>query len=207
MVVEMSAQHPAYDALPADLQSKIFDVFEHQGQVGMRCNAADQRTLLEHFRLSQNYDFLVDVTAIDHLGKDAPERFEVVYMLRALKSNHSFFRLHVWLDERLASLPSVFDLWDSARWGERETHDMFGIVFDGNPDLRRFLMPEDFPGFPLLKDYPLKGREERRQFPKVVARGDRMVEEEPSPYPTSIGRQMHTPDYIEEVRRDSKPRE
>ncbi len=202
----MSAQNRTYDDLPADLQGKIIESVEHQGQVALRCNAADQRELLENFRLSQNYDFLVDVTAMDHLGKDTPERFEVVYVLRQLSTNHTF-RLHAWLDESVNSLPSVADLWDSARWGERETHDMFGIVFDGNPDLRRFLMPEDYPGFPLLKDYPLKGKDERRQFPKVVARGDRMVEEEPDSYPTSIGRQMHTPEYIEEVRRDSKPRE
>ena len=202
----MSDQNNAYDALPADLKSKIIGTVEHHGQTALRCNAADQRALLENFRLSQNYDFLVDVTAMDHLGKDTPERFEVVYVLRNLSTNHTF-RLHAWLDESQNSLPSVFDLWDSARWGERETHDMFGIVFDGNPDLRRFLMPEDYPGFPLLKDYPLKGKDERRQFPKVVARGDRMVEEEPDEYPTSIGRQMHTPEYTEEVRRDSKPRE
>ena len=202
----MADNNPSFEALPADLKSKVLESVEHQGQVALRCRAADQRALLENFRLSQGYNFLVDVTAMDHLGKDTEERFEIVYVLRNLTANHTF-RLHVWLDESDNAIPSVFDLWDSARWGERETPDMFGIVFDGNPDLRRFLMPEDYPAFPLLKDYPLKGKEERRQFPKVVARGDRMVEEEPDTYPTSIGRQMHTPEYIEEVRRDSKPRE
>ena len=161
----MADNNPAYEALPADLKSKVLECVEHQGQVALRCRAADQRALLENFRLSQGYDFLVDVTAMDHLGKDTEERFEIVYVLRSLTANHTF-RLHAWLDESDNAIPSVFDLWDSARWGERETHDMFGIVFDGNPDLRRFLMPEDYPAFPLLKDYPLKGKEERRQSPK-----------------------------------------
>ena len=84
---------------------------------------------------------------------------------------------------------------------------MFGIAFDGNPDLRRLLMPEDYPAFPLLKDYPLKGRGERRQFPFVHPRGNEMVEEAPLPYPVTIGRGMHTPEYIEEVRRESQPKE
>ena len=83
---------------------------------------------------------------------------------------------------------------------------MFGIVFEGNPDLRRFLMPEHYPAFPLLKDYPLRGREERREFTRVVPTGDEMKVEKPLPYPTSIGRGMHTPEYLKEVERDSKPR-
>ena len=201
----MSDQNPALEALPADLKSAISANEVHQGQSGLRCTAGDQRALLENF-FKQGYSYLVDVTAIDHLGNDRPERFEVIYVLRKLDASHHQFRLHVWLGEDEPSLPSVFDLWDSARWGERETHDMFGITFDGNPDLRRLLMPEDYPGFPLLKDYPLTGAGERRQFPRVVPRGDRMVEEEPTDYPTSIGRGMHTPEYNEEVRRDSRPK-
>ncbi|MGE4615077.1 MAG: NADH-quinone oxidoreductase subunit C [Planctomycetota bacterium] len=205
-VADMAANDAAYDALAPDLQSLVIDQTEHQGQVALTCKAEHQRQLLEHFRNEQGYDFLVDVTAMDHLGMDRPERFEIVYVLRRIGASGHQFRLHVWLSEDQAVLPSVFDLWDSARWGERETHDMFGIVFQGNPDLRRLLMPEDYPAFPLLKDYPLKGAGERRQFTRVVPRGDQMVEEEPEDYPTSIGRGMHTPEYEEEVRRDSKPR-
>lgn len=202
----MSEQYPAHAALPSSLQKLILETIEHQGQTQLSCKAPDHRSLLENFRHQQDYDFLVDVTAIDYLGKDTLERFQVVYVLRRLGAHPDQFRLHVWLGESDPTLSSVVDLWDSARWGERETHDMFGIVFEGNPDLRRLLMPEDYPTFPLLKEYPLTGRGERRQFPRVVARGDRMVEEEPTDYPTSIGRGMHTPEYTEEVKRDSKPR-
>ncbi|MDE0959723.1 MAG: NADH-quinone oxidoreductase subunit C [Planctomycetota bacterium] len=206
MAVDMADTYSPCDALPAPLRSQVIDQIVHQGQLALHCTSADQRPMLEHFKTQQGYDFLVDVTAIDHLGMDRTERFEVVYVLRRTRENSHQFRLHVWLSEDSPNLPTVFDLWDSARWGERETHDMFGIVFDGNPDLRRLLMPEDYPGFPLLKDYPLRGMGERRQFPNVVPRGDQIVEEEPGDYPTSIGRGMHTPEYTEEVRRDSKPR-
>ena len=65
-------------------------------------------------------------------------------------------------------LPSVYPLWQSADWMEREVYDMFGITFEGHPDLRRILMPEEFTAFPLRKDYPLKGRGERHNFPVIT---------------------------------------
>lgn len=198
-------RHPVRAALPQHLGSRILAEVVHSGQTALFVRNPDQRPLLEHLRRVQGFDFLVDVTAIDFLGRDEAERYQLVYVLRRL-ADRTTIRLHAWVPEEVESVPSVVDLWDSALWGERETHDMFGIVFDGNPDLRRLLMPEDYPAFPLLKDYPLTGRGERRQFPFVHPRGDEMVEEPPLPYPTSIGRGMHTPEYIEEVKRESKPK-
>ena len=69
------------------------------------------------------------------------------------------------------TLPSVYSLWRSCDWMEREVYDMFGIEFDGHPDLRRILMPEEFAAFPLRKDYPLKGRGERHNFPVITRSG------------------------------------
>ncbi|MBI4602890.1 MAG: NADH-quinone oxidoreductase subunit C [Planctomycetes bacterium] len=118
-------------------------------------------------------DLLADVTAVDHLTLERPEighRFAVVYQLRSLKRSHAF-QVKARVPEADPRVPSVCDLWRSALWGERETHDMYGIEFEGNPDMRRLLMPEDYPGFPLRKDYPLRGRGERDAFPQIRKEG------------------------------------
>ena len=115
-----------------------------------------------------SFEFLMDVTAVDHLQLEIPEigeRFAVVYQLCSLRNNHRF-QVKTRVPEDDPRVPSLFGLWKSALWGERETFDMFGIEFEGNPDMRRLLMPEDFPGFPLRKDYPLRGRGERDSFPQ-----------------------------------------
>ena len=114
------------------------------------------------------FDFLVDVTAVDHLLlelPEIPERFAVVYEVASLPRGHRF-RVKTAVPEDDLRVPSVCQIWKSAQWGEREAHDMFGVVFEGNPDLRRLLMPEDYPGFPLRKDFPLRGRGERDSFPQ-----------------------------------------
>ena len=72
------------------------------------------------------------------------------------------------LNEPDLSVASVFPLWQGADWMEREVYDMYGITFVGHPDLRRILMPEEFTSFPLRKDYPLRGRGERHNFPVLT---------------------------------------
>ena len=99
-------------------------------------------------------DYLVDVTAVDWLPRTP--RFDVVYHLYSMKHG-SPLRLKVPLEEGDASLPSVAGVWRTADWHERETFDMFGITFEGHPDMRRILMPDDWEGYPLRKDYPLQG--------------------------------------------------
>lgn len=117
------------------------------------------------------FDMLVDVTAVDYLGfPDATRRFGVVYALLAIdRGERLFVKTHVDLPE--PELPSAVPLWRSAEWLEREVFDMFGIRFSEHPDLRRILLPEEFSSFPLRKDYPLRGRGERHNFP-VIARSE-----------------------------------
>jgi NADH-quinone oxidoreductase subunit C len=98
------------------------------------------------------YDFLSDLTAVDRL-RDHP-RFEVVYHLYSLQFARRI-RLKIQLEEGESAL-SVTSLWGTANWHEREVHDMFGIAFEGHPDLRRILMPEGWEGHPLRKDYPVQ---------------------------------------------------
>ena len=83
-------------------------------------------------------------------------RFEVVYHLFSI-SRHHRIRLKAMVGEN-ETIPSVISVWGTADWLEREAYDMYGIVFDGHPNLTRILMPDDWDGYPLRKDYPLKGR-------------------------------------------------
>jgi NADH-quinone oxidoreductase subunit C len=100
------------------------------------------------------FDLLVEVTAVDFLPRTP--RFEVVYHLVSTR-NRFRLRLKVRLPDG-ATVPTVLGVWPAAGWPEREVWDMFGIVFDGHPDLRRLLMPEDWNGHPQRKDYPVQIR-------------------------------------------------
>ena len=103
---------------------------------------------------SLRFNVLAEVTAADYFPRDP--RFEVVYHLLSVP-NRLRLRLKVRTNE-MTAVPTVQGIWPSAGWLEREVWDMFGIVFDGHPDLRRLLMPEDWEGFPLRKDYPVQIR-------------------------------------------------
>jgi NADH-quinone oxidoreductase subunit C len=117
---------------------------------------------------------LLDVTAVDWLDS-RPERFEVVYQLLSL-STASRLTVKVAVSESSPELPSATALWHSANFLEREVWDMFGIRFQGHPDLRRILMYEEFQGHPLRKDYPVQGKQPRipLRMPEVENTARRM---------------------------------
>ena len=110
----------------------------------------------------QAYDYLVDVTAVDYREPQRP--LEVVYQLRSLTHNRDL-RLKIALDKGgPLEVDTVWDLWKGADWLEREVFDMFGVTFRGHPDLRRILMWETYSeGFPLRKDFPLRGHYSRAE--------------------------------------------
>jgi NADH-quinone oxidoreductase subunit C len=99
------------------------------------------------------FEFLADLTAVDWWPSEP--RFEVVYHL-ASSRRASRLRVKVRVPEGTASVPTLTDVWLSADWLEREVWDLFGIVFDGHRDLRRLLMPDEWQGHPLRKDYPVQ---------------------------------------------------
>ncbi len=114
------------------------------------------------------FDMLSDVTAIDYLNyPDADDRFAVIYMLVSTKLNHRLW-VKVFVNDPDPTVPSVTHLWNGANWREREQYDMFGITFEGHPDLRRILCAEFFEDHPLRKDYPLHGKGERENFPRLT---------------------------------------
>ena len=106
------------------------------------------------------FNVLVEVTAADYLPRSP--RFEVVYHLLSV-SNRARLRVKVRL-EAGESVPTVQYVWRSAGWPEREVYDMFGIIVDGHPDLRRILMPEDWEGHPARKDYPVQIRKTAQTY-------------------------------------------
>ncbi len=101
------------------------------------------------------FTFLAEITAVDFWP--AEPRFELVYILVSI-ANRLRLRLKVRLNADDPHVATVSDVWPAANWLEREVWDLFGIVFDGHPDPRRLLMPEDWDGFPLRKDYPVQIR-------------------------------------------------
>ena len=109
---------------------------------------------------SLGFNVLVEVTAADYLPRDP--RFEVVYHLLSVPHRRRL-RLKVRVAEG-GSVPTVQAVWPSAGWLEREVWDMFGIIFDGHPDLRRLLMPEDWEGHPQRKDYPVQIRKTTQTY-------------------------------------------
>jgi NADH-quinone oxidoreductase subunit C len=114
------------------------------------------------------FDMLFEVTATDYLKyPGARDRFGVVYGLASTATGTRVF-VRTFLNEPELTLPSAFGLWKGADWMEREVFDMYGIVFEGHPNLRRILMPDAFTSFPLRKDYPLRGRGERHNFPVIT---------------------------------------
>jgi NADH-quinone oxidoreductase subunit C len=103
------------------------------------------------------FDFLADICGADR-GPEEEPRFEVNYHLFSTTKYHRI-RLKVLLDEADVHVPTVTGVWRTANWHERETFDLFGVIFDGHPDLRRILLPEDWQGYALRKDFPLRGYE------------------------------------------------
>ena len=120
---------------------------------------ADAQQIVEVCQYAKNdldFNYLVDISSLDNYGDDP--RWTVVYHLRGLR-NGCELRLKTNVSEEKSKLPSVIGIWITANWHEREVYDMMGIHFAGHPDLRRILMWEGYPYFPLRKDFPLAGKE------------------------------------------------
>ncbi len=125
--------------------------------LAFNCPPENLLEFLGSLKEEHTFNFLADVTAIDHL--EADPRYEVVYHLYSTE-RHEYIRVVTPCGGGTEPVcPSVVDLWPTADWHERETYDMFGIHFSGHPDLRRILMWDGYPYFPLRKEFPLAGKE------------------------------------------------
>lgn len=117
------------------------------------------------------FEMLTELGGADYLEypgqSGSGRRFEVHYALLNLETTERII-VKAGVDDPEPTLPSVIGIWGGADWMEREVYDMYGIRFEGHPDLRRILMPDEFTAFPLRKDYPLRGRGERHNFPRIT---------------------------------------
>jgi NADH-quinone oxidoreductase subunit C len=156
--------NPSVDALRVQFGEAIerADVTWGETTVYVRIDAIHAVIRWLHEETTQRYDYLVDITAVEY--RDAMRPIEVVWHLRAL-AGRRFLRLKVELPKRgTLIVPSIMDIYSGADWLERECFDMFGIKFDGHPDLRRILLWESYKeGHPLRKNFPLRGRFSRAE--------------------------------------------
>ena len=140
-------------------------VYRGQTRVVISAEAAFEALALLH---SRGFDLLVDISCVDYLEyKGAKHRYGLVYLLANTATNQRL-TIRVFVDDPEPAVTSVVPLWEGANWLEREVWDLFGIRFEGHPDLRRLVMPEEFTAHPLRKDYPLQGRGERHIFPVIT---------------------------------------
>jgi NADH-quinone oxidoreductase subunit C len=145
---------------------------EFREQITLTIPLAKAKQTLLRCRDELGYSVMTDLTAYDtmKLPGQHPERFVVIWMLLAF-DQEARLHLQAYVNEDDPVAPTASDIWPAADWAEREVYDMYGIEFEGHPNLIRLLMPFDYAGHPLRKDYPLRGRGERDNF-QVVRRSN-----------------------------------
>ena len=152
-VVEALPSHPAIQALLAWNADAFTDAKVYRGELTLTVAATGIRSAAAALK-EAGYNFFEDMTAVDWYP--ASPRFQLSYHILS----HGYkerIRLRVLLDETNPSLPSITQVWPSANFFEREVFDLFGIHFEDHPNMRRILMPDDWTGHPLRKDYPVEG--------------------------------------------------
>jgi NADH-quinone oxidoreductase subunit C len=164
LVTAPATLSPSVPALRAEFGSAIERHLVSCGDTIVYVDKARSHDVLAWLKETpgQGFDYLTDVTAVDYRDPERP--LEVVYQLRSLP-RRADLRVKVALDKRQPlEVRSVVDLWRGADWLEREVYDMFGVIFQGHPDLRRILMWETYAeGYPLRKDFPLRGHFSRAE--------------------------------------------
>jgi NADH-quinone oxidoreductase subunit C len=136
------------------LGSKIHDKVEFRGETTYLISSGDLREVAKFCRDELSFDYLIDITSVDNSGEEP--RFEIVYELYSMTLT-VHLRLKLKIPEEVGAVDTVSDIWPTANWHEREIYDMMGIKFSGHPDLRRILMWDGYPYFPLRKEFPLEG--------------------------------------------------
>lgn len=153
MLPEELHEHPVTLALAGRYEAKVVNQEATRGELVLEVPAAQIVPICQLLKNEHGFQRLSAVTAVDWYPQEP--RFEVVYQLHSLKTNQRV-RLKVRLAEG-EEVDSVYSVWQAANWYEREVFDLFGVIFRNHPNLKRIMMPEDWEGHPLRKDYPVHG--------------------------------------------------
>jgi len=152
-VVDAMADHPAVKAILAWKEQALTDAKFDRGELTLTIAPEEIRAAAETVKTA-GYNFFEDLTGVDWLP--ATPRFQLSYHILS----HSYkerIRLRVMVDEAEPAVESITSVWPGANYYEREVFDLFGVRFEGHPNLRRIMMPDDWKGHPLRKDYPVEG--------------------------------------------------
>jgi len=149
-------QSPVEQKLRAWDPEAVTQTIEFRGELTLVVPGGRLRRIMEYLQTepSLEFNFLSDISVVDRLP--AEPRFELNYHLVSLP-NRQRLRLRVWLSGADPTVDSLTPVYPTADWHEREIFDLFGVRFEGHPDLRRILLPDDWEGYPLRKDYPVEG--------------------------------------------------
>ena len=143
---------PLVAGLAAAVPGAVLEAYEFVGETTVKVAPEKLVEACRHLKASEGFTYLVDLTAVD--WKDRDPRFDVLLLLHSFSRGQERVRLKVAV---AGSCPSVTGVWETANWMEREAFDLYGIVFEGHPDLRRILTWDGFQGHPLRKDFPIQG--------------------------------------------------
>ncbi|NNF04350.1 MAG: NADH-quinone oxidoreductase subunit C [Rhodothermales bacterium] len=168
------------EALSAEFGEDVIEVVVYAGERTVRVSKDRIVDVCRFLRDERGFNYFADLGGADRFTEE--DRFEVFYNLVSFEKGKRI-RLKVRVDEDDMTVPTVTDVYRAANWNEREAWDMFGLRFDGHPDLRRMYMPEDFEYHPLRKEFPVLGIPGSLPLPPLVPEG----ETTPDPYPRAHG--------------------
>lgn len=156
-MADTAVLHEYIEKLKAENAAWVEDFKDARGEVTITVPRESIVEICTFLKFREGFDMLADLCGSDR-GPEEDPRFEVNYHLFGTKHHHRL-RLKVLLSEDAPNVETVSNIWKTANWHERETYDLVGVIFDNHPDLRRILLPSDFDGHALRKDYPLRGYE------------------------------------------------
>ena len=155
MIPEAVTQDPVASSVMAKYPNAVVDGHANLGELTLVVNAEHIVEICRYLKEDQHFVRLSSVTCVDWHPQEP--RFEVVYHMQSLKQNNRWLRVKARVSGENPEIDSVYSVWRGSNWYEREVFDLYGVVFRGHPNMKRIMMPDDWVGHPLRKDFPTHG--------------------------------------------------